>query len=515
MAARVISSSCFYDKLYSWCLQHPGRLLAWTILSSTLARLVMAGLLGSSYDEDYYVALARHISLSYFDHPPLLMWYVAAAMKLTGSGSIFILRAPLIVLSAGTTLMMYRLTSIVFDRQAGAFAALLLNLSLLFGLFAGGWVIPEGPLMFCLLCAAICVARVVICNSRHPMLYWLLAGMWFGLAMLSKYSAFMVMGGFGIFLLASREGRRSLAHPGPYLAVLVSALVFTPAVIWNSQHDWASFAFQGHRVVGDKGIRVIDFFKSVFFQAGVISPWIWGPLVYDFVVALRAGPSRPRSWFFCSAASFPIILFSTFALWVHSAVSHVHWSAPGYLFLFPLLGRHTAVNLENGVALTRRWLALSTVVTLLLLIIIASHVSTGWITRLTATPPWRDPTAALTDWAELKSALERQGLLENRRLFIAGTHRYDTSKLDLEFGSRLPVIYLGKNPTHYRYMFNLHDFDGWDAVIAGRRLSLKKIQADYGCYFGSIIQLDDVIIYRAGQAVLTIGVFLGKDYHSP
>ena len=106
MAARVISSSCFYDKLYSWCLEQPGRLLAWTILSSILARLVMAGLLGSSYDEDYYVALARHISLSYFDHPPLLMWYVAAAMKLTGSGGIFILRAPLIVLFAGTTLLM-------------------------------------------------------------------------------------------------------------------------------------------------------------------------------------------------------------------------------------------------------------------------------------------------------------------------------------------------------------------------------------------------------------------------
>ncbi len=59
-------------------------------------------------------------------------------------------RLPFILLFAGTTWLMYRLTARLFGEPAGLWAAVLLNLSLVFSITSGGWVLPDGPLMFCM-----------------------------------------------------------------------------------------------------------------------------------------------------------------------------------------------------------------------------------------------------------------------------------------------------------------------------------------------------------------------------
>ena len=41
-----------------------------------------------------------------------------------------------------------------------------------------------------------------------------------------------------------RRCAASFATPGPYLAVALASLVMVPVLLWNAQHDWASFRFQ-------------------------------------------------------------------------------------------------------------------------------------------------------------------------------------------------------------------------------------------------------------------------------
>ena len=41
------------------------------------------------------------------------------------------------------------------------------------------------------------------------------------------------------------QSRRWFRHGAPYGAVLLSVVIFAPVLIWNAQHDWASFAYQG------------------------------------------------------------------------------------------------------------------------------------------------------------------------------------------------------------------------------------------------------------------------------
>ena len=50
-----------------------------------------------------------------------------------------------------------------------------------------------------------------------------------------------------LFLIVDRGSRKWLRRPEPYLAVLISLVVFSPVIYWNAQNGWASFVFQSSR----------------------------------------------------------------------------------------------------------------------------------------------------------------------------------------------------------------------------------------------------------------------------
>ncbi|HXD24078.1 MAG TPA: glycosyltransferase family 39 protein, partial [Gemmatimonadaceae bacterium] len=224
-------------------------------------RCLIAESTGLGVDESYAVAVARQFSLSYFDHPPLHFWLAGAMAKLAHSEGAGVVRFPFVVCFAFTTWLMYRITARFFGENAGAVAALLLNISAVFSVTTGGWVLPDGPLMLFMLASVAVIADVVferpLPGVRGPdTLRWALAGVLAGLAMLSKYHGVFVLAGTFAFLLTSAPHRKWLRHPGPYLGALIALAMFTPVVLWNRQHGWASFAFQGGRASGRGGVHI-------------------------------------------------------------------------------------------------------------------------------------------------------------------------------------------------------------------------------------------------------------------
>src|SRR5882724_3351896 len=100
------------------------------IIAISLAlRIGLAGVTGFSFDESYDVVAARSVAVGYFDHPPLAMWLIAAAVRLFGSESNLVVRLPTLLLFAGTTWFIYRITWRLFTPAAAIVAALSLNLS--------------------------------------------------------------------------------------------------------------------------------------------------------------------------------------------------------------------------------------------------------------------------------------------------------------------------------------------------------------------------------------------------
>src|SRR6266478_10237958 len=181
-------------------LRSPPRTVAALILGTFLARLVFAASLGLGVDESYMVAAGRKLQLSYFDHPPIAWWIAWGMAHLTGSESAVVVRLPFVALFGLTTWLMYRVTSALFDPEAGLWAAVVLNLVPVLGITAGTWVLPDGPLFAALLGTSACLVAALRANDRPAWGWWLAAGMYAGLALGSKYSAAPTLAGVVLFL---------------------------------------------------------------------------------------------------------------------------------------------------------------------------------------------------------------------------------------------------------------------------------------------------------------------------
>ncbi len=142
----------------------PERIVALLIGVFLVFHLIMAAALGLGVDECYTIGVSHDLKLFYYDHPPLHYWIAHAFMPLLGDGRA--LRLPFVAMFAATSWLMYLLARQLFGARAGIWAVLALNLSAFFTL-AGGWVVPDGPLMLCLTAAAYTIARGLFPFARR------------------------------------------------------------------------------------------------------------------------------------------------------------------------------------------------------------------------------------------------------------------------------------------------------------------------------------------------------------
>jgi 4-amino-4-deoxy-L-arabinose transferase-like glycosyltransferase len=374
-AAEVISSAWSKGSRNAvrWFAAQPHALLL-LIGASAVLRLIIADMMGLGIDESYMVAAGRHLQLSYFDHPPLSWWLAWGAAQLFGSDTGVVVRLPFIALFALSTWLMYRLGEVLFSARSGLWAAVTFNCAPIFGVTTASWVLPDGPLDCALLGATLCLVRALPSGDRR---WWIGVGVCSGLALLSKYTAGLSIAGIGLYLLTQPGDRRWLFRFEPYAAALIALGLFSPVLIWNAQHEWISFAFQGGRAGGAQ-LHPIAPFVALAGEALFLLPWIWLSLVLVLVKAARSGPARSGEWLLCCLGAVPIVVFSVIALWSNDRVAF-HWAAPGYLMLFPLLGRPVAASLARGDRLTRFWLTGTAVLVVGASLLVASEVRWNWL----------------------------------------------------------------------------------------------------------------------------------------
>ncbi|HSM96936.1 MAG TPA: glycosyltransferase family 39 protein, partial [Rhizomicrobium sp.] len=151
-----------------------------------LLRLVASFYVGLGTNEAYAIASGRAMSLSYFDHPPLHFWLAHLGEGIFGDTRG--VRLFFILMGGGTSWLMFAFTRRLFGDRAGVWAVLSLNLSGFFGFVSASWILPDGPLNFFLLAAALALAPI---GEGKPLSLrrWLAAGLLTGLAALSKYHA--------------------------------------------------------------------------------------------------------------------------------------------------------------------------------------------------------------------------------------------------------------------------------------------------------------------------------------
>jgi uncharacterized membrane protein len=488
----------------------------WTAERRTLAlilgvlalRFFFASATGLGVDESYTVATSRVLTLSTFDHPPLAWWIAHVAGRILGESPLA-LRAPFVLLSGLTGWLLFLLTRRLFSAEAGFYAVLALALSPALGLADAVWILPDAPLLPAMLACALALARVFFDSDRRAApRNWLLAGLYAGLSMLSKYHGVLLFAGAGVFVLASRRQRFWLATPWPYAAGLVALLVFSPVLIWNAQHNWVSFLFQGGRS-GAPHLNLVAPFALIGLQSLFLAPWIFIPLALLFVRALWRGPREEKDFFLACLAAFPILLFTLIAFWSSGRILP-HWVAPGYLMLFPLLGREIAARMAAGAPWLRRGLIAATVFMVAGVALVAALPELP----LPVLSGAHDPLLETLDWDDFVRAFDARGW-RKPNLFVAATRWLDAGKLDYALHGDPPVLCLSDDPRGFGIIRDPSDFIGRDALIVAPNLSLDEARARLGRHFDTIEALPPAEIRAGGAPAIMLAVYRGTNFHDP
>jgi Dolichyl-phosphate-mannose-protein mannosyltransferase len=475
--------------------------LALTILAGFLvARLAFAFSLGLGIDESYTIAISRRLSLSYFDHPPLHLWIAHLAALAVGEN--VVARAPFVALFFATGWIYYRLTSGLFDPQAALAALFALNVTPFFFASAGSWIVPDGPLLFGLALAAFAAARLFFAqplDNASAWRLWFVVGVGLGLAGLSKYSAVLTAGGLGAFVLLSPSQRRWLKHPAPYAAAIVALAMITPVVVWNAQHAWASFEFQGGRGVPEGGLRPAQFVTMIFGQIAFLSPWIFVPLVMGLASAFHQRGDERRLFLLCLSLP-PIASFTVTPLW--GGRGQPHWTMPGWFFAFALMGVWLKQFGVSAGAL-RRWAVVSSVLLAAIAGAAILQASTGWPwLALTAGAGFADPMLEAFEWRELRQA----PIFDQAPSFVIATKWSDAGKIALALGPQTPVFVLSNDPRGWAFLDDSASFVGRSGVIVTPAADLESVLGVAGPYFAALGQPQYQTLGRRGRAEVSLAL---------
>ena len=122
---------------------------------------------------------------------------------------------------------------------------------------------------------------------------WVWVGLAWGGAMLSKYHAGLIPLGIVLYRLAAS----SACGDGFFNRGRISRCcwvwpLFSPVLLWNADHRWASFLFQGGRAVGSWTLRPDYLAVALLAQVAYLFPWIWLPLVIILVGGIRGWSER-------------------------------------------------------------------------------------------------------------------------------------------------------------------------------------------------------------------------------
>jgi len=471
--------------------------LFWLIVGTAALRLLLGAAIGLGIDESYMVAAGRTLQLGYFDHPPLAWWLSSGIAHLVGSEAAWVVRLPFVALFAVSTWLMARLATDLFDARAGLWAAIAFNLAPVFGLTTGGWVLPDGPLTCALLAAAVCLLRAL---EGRGWTWWIGAGLAAGLALLSKYSASLVMLGALVGLTTAPGLRGWLRRPEPYVAGLVALAMFSPVLLWNMHHGWASFAFQGGRAAAAR-LQPLGPLTVLAGSAAFLLPWIWLGLVLALWRGLRDGPALRGRWVLCWMAVVPVLVFTTVALW--SRIVLFHWAMPGYLFLFPLLG-DMAARWRDGLA--RRWAIGSAALVGIVLTLAVTEVRFNWLATLR---PGLDPGVQAVDLTGLRAVLASRGLLAQP---IAAPAWNDTGKIDYALGGDPVVLCLNADARQYLFLPGPETAIGKDVLIVAPRQDAARIRETYAANFEAIETLEPAVVRVAGRGDVVVPLFMGRRF---
>ena len=461
----------------------------------SLFRFFYAWGLNALPDEADYFVWSLRLDFSYFCHPPMLMVFLAFFHKLTGD-PILALRLTTVLLSAGSSFYAYLLGREIDCGRSAFISILLLNVTLLAN--AGALIAtPDTPMLFFLSGAT--YYFYVGLGPRGATRHWIAAAIFTGLALQSKLVAVLVYPSFALVLMLP-EHRSRLFSFQPYLALLISLMVFSPVIIWNYFHNWTTFGFQLHHGFSDGRFpNWKRFFEFLGGQLGII-----GPLLFALIVG--ACVRVWRSWRDCMfgeqylslLAAPPLIFFLVVSL---QKKVEANWPCYAYLpgIILSVLVYGGGTNISGG--LKRVW-RINWWYQLVVISLVLVHIYMPFL------PLKKDRTDEYFGWDQLGKAV--LSLAEHNPGLALAANRYQEAS-ELIFYTGLPVLCLNiqSRPNQFDIWQADRDLTGADLLFIYHKAQPSAAVAES---FRHMEHLQEIPVYRENRLVNVYHAFRALDY---
>ena len=416
-------------------------LLIFLFIIFCLTKLTVIKHLPLINDEAYTLTISRYFSLSYFDHPPLMMW-VSYSLHLFEVFQLYIFRVPFIGFGLLTSFFLYKIASKFYSKQAGTISAILYFISPFFFFSGGLFVVPDASLNFSVAGATYIAIRLIF-NKEDNILLWISLGLLLSIAFLSKYQSYLFA--ITLFIAFIIWRRNVLFTKNFYISLLISILGLLPVFLWNIENNFDSFNFHGNRTAF--GFDLIHIIKSVFAQLFLLLPTTGFLIITSLTKNKKFIAANEK---FLILLSLPtIIIFNILILFSDNSFSH--WSMVGWMLLIPVASNQLILMKSYKYHLiTLKFASVFLIVVMISSILI--HAKTGFITRsLDQKIPRWDNTRELLDWGHIADILTKA--LQKKDLeSLATLNWYDSGQLSAAFYYKHPVGVIGPNGHHFKYI---------------------------------------------------------------
>jgi dolichol-phosphate mannosyltransferase len=476
----------------------------------TVAKLFLAARIELIPEEAYYWTYWKFPALGYFDHPPMVAWLVGLGTTIFGDTEIGV-RFGTVMIFLGSCALIFATSRIWFGEFVATWTVLLFVLPPIFA-GIGFFVTPDAPLVFFWLLTLFAISKAL---QTHRAGFWILAGVALGGGLLSKYYAVLLVPSLLLFFVFAPNHRFWLRRWEPWLAVVVALAVFSPVIVWNAEHRWASFLFQSTRTIGHKNRAFRDNWEFWVVQMGMLTPLVFALFVRAAGRAIHRGwRGRNEAWNF--AAAFCLPLFGLFVAASFKTEIHINWTSPAFLSMTPAAAA-IFVECASTERTQRRklWRILGWVNALVCLTVIGIGFGVlGWgkpqIFAYSRAGGWK-PMAqhAMIAQSELAARTGQQP-------FLLGMDRYNLAA-ELTFytgqiGNCVNTFAVGEHGLGFRYWIDLHRFEGRPAV-AVLTSSNETTIAQLSAHFSKLDEPRELNLHGSGGLSRRIYLVQCHDYH--
>ena len=360
------------------------RLVYAAIIGMALLRLfsISVSSLGLDVEEAQYWQWSTTFDAGYFTKPPMIAWIIGIGTSLFGNTE-FGVRALAPIIQAISALITMQIAQTAFNPLAGRIAGIIW-LTLPISAIGGFIMSTDSPMLLFLMAAILLLTPLARLEKITPM-NALLAGLFTGLAMMSKYAAIYLPVGLLVWWIIEGRKHRLCSGRDLFLYAVGVLTSMMPNLIWNLNNGFVTARHLSHNANLDE--TQYNIFGSIEFlisQMGIVGPIIAVFAIY--VIILQRNDPCARFWI---ALFIPAI--TVIAVQGYFSESNVNWAIASWPPALILLAGYCAQEWRR----LRRPMMIGISINTGIIIVALAAVMAGSLGPIT---PSSDPLRRLRAW---------------------------------------------------------------------------------------------------------------------